>query len=95
MAMRIQLPTGQSVVLDGPVATIGTDPGCNIVLPAEQGVRPHHARIKNVANRWMIESDGDWPLQVGQDVPGRKLWLSPGGPDPKSFHAAATVGCLP
>ena len=41
-------------------------------------LQPIHAEVIKVAGRWMVESTGDWLLQVGDGVPGRKLWLHPG-----------------
>lgn len=78
MAIRIQLSSGQNVEFDSPSATVGTDPSCDIVVPEQEGLHARHATIKRIVNRWMIESEGDWPLQVGQEVPGRKAWLEPG-----------------
>ncbi|MCY2987533.1 MAG: hypothetical protein NTY19_06675 [Planctomycetota bacterium] len=47
------------------------------MLPNDGQVHPHHAKIKMVVNRWMIESEGDWLIRVGNGVPGRKCWLKP------------------
>ena len=78
MAIRIGLPSGESITLNGPVVTIGTDRACDVVVPAQDGVRPRHAQIKMVASRWMAESEGDWLIQAGNGVPARKCWLKPG-----------------
>lgn len=77
MAIMVQLPSGRTLVVESSAATIGSDPGCDVALPEDGQVQPRHARIKKVANRWMIESEGDWLIQVGNGVPGRKQWLKP------------------
>jgi hypothetical protein len=78
MGFILQLPSGKQIALPADAATIGRDPACDVALPREPQVQPRHARIRKVANKWMIESAGDWLLQVGSGVPGRKLWLNPG-----------------
>ncbi|MGA2067514.1 MAG: FHA domain-containing protein [Thermoguttaceae bacterium] len=78
MGFILQLPSGKRMALPADAATIGQDPACDVALPRQSQVQPRHARIRKVANKWMIESAGDWLLQVGAGVPGRKLWLNPG-----------------
>ena len=78
MGFILQLPSGKRIALLADAASIGRDPACDVALPRAAQVEPRHARIRKVANRWMIESEGDWLLQVGSGVPGRKLWLIPG-----------------
>ncbi len=78
MPIRIELPSGRSIVLDQGSITLGTDPNCDVVLPDREGLHPRHARIRRVANRWMIEAEGDWCLQVGDGVAGHKCWLESG-----------------
>ena len=78
MSITVQLSSGRAVSVESDSALVGRDPSCDIALPDERELHPRHARIKKVANKWMIESEGDWPIQVGSGVPGRKLWLSSG-----------------
>lgn len=78
MSILITVPSGRTIKSESSIVTIGSDPGCDVVLPNDGQVRPHHATIKMVVNRWMVESEGDWPIQVGSGVPGRKCWLKPG-----------------
>ena len=78
MAITIELSIGQRITVQHDTATIGQDPASDICIPNSPQVQPAHARIVKVANKWMIQSAGDWLLQVGDGVPGRKLWLNPG-----------------
>ncbi len=78
MPITIKVPTGKRINVDADTALIGRDHSCQIALPDEPALQPIHARIKKVANRWLIESQGDWQLQVGAGLPGRMSWLMPG-----------------
>jgi len=78
MAITVELGFGQIITVQRDTATIGQDPGADIRIPDSPKIQPIHARIVKVANRWMIQSAGDWLLQVGDGVPGRKLWLNSG-----------------
>ena len=78
MAITVELGIGQIITVQHDSATIGQDPASDIRIVNSPKIQPVHARIVKVANKWMIESAGDWLLQVGDGVPGRKLWLNPG-----------------
>jgi hypothetical protein len=75
MTITVKLPGDQQVVLDKDHILVGRDPDCDVRLPDNQGVKSRHATINKVAGRWLIQSEGDWLLQVGSGVPGRKCWL--------------------
>ena len=77
MAITLELPSGQIFIVENDSATIGRSSGNDIVIPDSPEIQPVHATITQAANKWMIESAGDWLLQVGNGVPGRKLWLKP------------------
>jgi len=77
MAITIELMNGKKVSVPGDSATIGRAPAADFVVPSPE-LRPIHAKIIRVAGKWMVESEGDWLLQVGDGVPGRKHWLQPG-----------------
>jgi FHA domain len=78
MAITVELGIGQIITVQNDTATIGQDPACDIHIANSPKIQPVHARIAKVANKWMIQSAGDWLLQVGDGVPGRKHWLNPG-----------------
>jgi hypothetical protein len=78
MAITVELGIGQIITVQHDSATIGQDPASDIRIVNSPKIQPVHAKIVKVANKWMIESAGDWLLQVGDGVPGRKLWLNPG-----------------
>jgi len=78
MAFTLETPSGR-ITVNADSAAIGRDRSCQIALPNEQSLQPIHATIKKIAGRWLIEAAGDWLIQVGKGVPGRKSWLNPGG----------------
>src|SRR4051812_7223583 len=78
MPISIQLPDGSRTTLEGDSFTLGIDPECQIVLPIVPGLERKHAEIKRIANRWLVQSLGDWFIQVGQSAPAHKCWLQPG-----------------
>jgi hypothetical protein len=78
MSITVELTNGQRINVQHDAATIGQDPASDICMPNSPQVQPTHARIVKVAHKWMIQAAGDWLLQVGNGVPGRKLWLNPG-----------------
>ncbi len=78
MAIVLRLATGQQVTVQRDTATIGQDRSCDLAIAGVPGIRPIHATIMKLRDKWMIESPGDWLLQVGGGTPGRALWLKPG-----------------
>lgn len=78
MTISIKTPTGSQITVDGDHALIGKDRSCQVALPNEIGLQPIHAKIRKVANRWLIESQGDWNIQVGTGLPARMSWLKAG-----------------
>jgi len=75
MPISFQLPDGQRQTLDVSHIVIGRSENCQIRLP---DLSPEHAKITRVANRWLLESMGDWLLMVGDQEPARKNWLKSG-----------------
>ncbi len=78
MAITVLAPGNNTLTADSDSALIGRDATCAISLPDETNLNPVHAEIKKFAGRWLIESQGDWLIQVGAESPGRKCWLKPG-----------------
>ena len=77
MAFTLQTLNDQHITVDADMAVIGRDPTCNIVAD-DNRLQPRHAVIKKVAGKWMVQSEGEWLLRVGNGVLGRKCWLNPG-----------------
>jgi hypothetical protein len=75
---------------------VGSGPGCDVTIA---GLRPRHARIRRVGERWLVESLGDWAIQHVGPSPARLVWLrdgdavvfAPGGPS-LTIEAAGTDG---
>lgn len=78
MALSIETQNGKRITVEADSALIGRDSTCQIALPDEANLQPIHAKIRKVADRWMIEAQGDWQIQVGAGLPGRMSWLKPG-----------------
>jgi hypothetical protein len=76
MAITIGLANGGKITIKRDTATIGRGPGVDVAIASTE-LQSVHARIIQVAGRWMVEAAGDWLLQVGDSVPGRKQWLEP------------------
>ncbi len=78
MAFTIETKNGKRIRVDAESALIGRDRSCHIALPDQPDLQPIHAKIRKVADRWMIEAQGDWQIQVGTGQPGRMNWIKPG-----------------
>jgi hypothetical protein len=78
MAIIIEMPNGSRIKVDADSVLIGRDRSCQIALPDESVLQPIHAKIRKVANRWMVEAQGEWQIQVGAGLPGRTSWLQSG-----------------
>ena len=76
MAITIELNDGQRITIEKNMATIGRGPGADIVVKSPE-LQPIHATISQVSEKWMVESAGDWLIQVSDGIPGRKQWLQP------------------
>jgi hypothetical protein len=75
MSITLELPDHRRIVWEKDTATIGRN--ADIVVSSPE-VQPIHARLITIAGRWMVESAGDWLLQVNNGVCGRKHWLAAG-----------------
>jgi len=78
MTVTIQLPSNEQVTTDGSTILIGTDISCDVCLPRESGCQAQHALIRKLANRWLVESLGDWSIRAGASEQGKRCWLQPG-----------------
>ncbi len=75
MRAILRLPNGDDVIIERNQILIGESPDCQVRL---RGLAPQHAKITNVAGRWLLESQGDWAIKRGNDKPSRKSWLESG-----------------
>lgn len=60
--------------------TIGSAPDCDIVFNDEQGVFPHHAVLRLIRERWLIEVVDAPSIRVGDGQAVQLAWLTPGDP---------------
>jgi hypothetical protein len=74
----IQIVGGTEIRAGKPVVTIGSDPGSMVAFPRDARVQPQHAVIRQVAGRWLIESQGEGLIRVGSGVPTKMGWLNRG-----------------
>ena len=65
MAVVIQLPGGERKEMCHDSFTIGRGPECHVILSGEDRIETEHARLRKIAGRWLVESLGDWAIQVG------------------------------
>src|SRR5579872_3809126 len=77
MPITVSVVGGLSFSIDAESATIGSDPSCTIRLD-DPRVRPHHALLRYLGGRWMIESQGGDELRIGAEPPAKIKWLRPG-----------------
>jgi hypothetical protein len=78
MSIILQLPSGQRISVEASAIVIGRGPSCNVALTGDGRVQPRHATIRKMAGKWMVQSEGDWLIRVGNGVPGGKAWVNPG-----------------
>jgi hypothetical protein len=74
----IQIVGGNEVRAGKDLVTIGSDPGSVIAFPKDARVHPQHAVIRQVAGRWLVESQGEGLIRVGNGVPTKMGWLNRG-----------------
>lgn len=78
MGIAVRTEDGEQISIVGNSAIIGSDSGCQISFVGDARIKAHHATIRRVGNRWLIEGDGDVLVQVGQGDPARMHWLEAG-----------------
>ena len=78
MSITIRLPDGKNVATEVEPIWVGSDTTCTVCLSADGRVQSRHAKLRRTAGRWLVESLGEWPLQVGSGSPSRLSWLKPG-----------------
>ena len=78
MSITIQLPSGERRAISQDRILIGRGSHCPIQLPDSGHLQNEHARLRKIADRWMIESRGDWLIRVGKDAPAKFAWLKTG-----------------
>lgn len=77
MAISFQDSSGTTVRFDGDIVSIGRDSSCDFSMPHEQRLQPRHAILRKMAGRWLVETAGEWNVQVGSGPAGRKCWVKP------------------
>jgi hypothetical protein len=78
MTITIKLPSGERREISQDRILIGRGAHCPICIPDAGNLQDEHARLRKVADRWMIESRGDWLIRVGNDAPSKFGWLKTG-----------------
>ena len=78
MSVNIQLSSGERLEFGHGPLVIGRDPRCQICIDDKRGIHRQHARLREVDGRWLVETAGEWAIQVGQNRPTRSEWLNPG-----------------
>lgn len=78
MTMKLGMPSGEQIVVNSSPIVIGRGRDCDVALPMQTELHKRHAQIKKVANQWIVESFGDWMIQVADGVAGRKCRVKEG-----------------
>jgi hypothetical protein len=78
MTITIKLPSGERREISQERILIGRGARCRICLPDAGHLQSEHARLRKIADRWMVESRGDWLIRVGNDAPAKFGWLKTG-----------------
>jgi hypothetical protein len=74
----IQIVGGSQIRAGEPVVTIGSAADSHVAFLRDVRVAPQHAVIRQVAGRWLIESQGDGLICIGSGVPTKMGWLTGG-----------------
>ncbi len=72
------MPSGEQIMINSDPIVIGRGRDCDVALPEQTELHKRHAQIKKVANQWIVESFGDWMIQVVDGVAGRKCRVKEG-----------------
>jgi hypothetical protein len=78
MAIVLALPGRPPIEIESETITIGRESGSTVAFPGDDKISVHHAVIRKVAGRWLVEARESDFLQVGNAAPARVNWLSPG-----------------
>lgn len=78
MTITIRLPSGERREFSQDRILIGRGVCCPICLPDAGHLQDEHAWLRKIADRWMVESRGDWLIRVGNESPARFGWLRTG-----------------
>ncbi len=79
MPIRIGLPSRKQLSFESDRIVIGRAGDCDVKVVGED-IHPHHATIRKMAGRWVVESLGEWFIQVGNTDAGKTSWLTLGDP---------------
>jgi|GEM_PF-6456699 len=78
MAIVLALAGRPPLEIDDDSITIGRESSSTVAFPGDEKISSHHAVIRKVAGRWLVEAREASFLQVGNAAPARVNWLSPG-----------------
>jgi hypothetical protein len=78
MSITIRLPSGERREIIQERILIGRGARCPICLPEAGHLQEEHARLRKIADRWIVESRGDWLIRVGDAPPTKYGWLKTG-----------------
>jgi len=73
----LRLPDGRIISISDDSTSIGRDATCTVTLESHSSLAGKHAVIRRVADRWMVEGQGEQQIQVDDGPPARMGWLKP------------------
>jgi hypothetical protein len=102
MPITLSISGNAPIEIDAETISIGSEPASTVVIRGDGRIKAHHALIRKVAGRWLVEAREADFIQVGSAAPARVNWLNPGdvirlaenGPE-ITFQPSATVSPPP
>ena len=78
MSITIRLPSGERRASSQERILIGRGARCPICIPDAGHLQDEHALLRKIADRWLVESRGNWLIRVGDAAPAKYGWLKTG-----------------
>ena len=78
MTITLSLDDGTQQSFTKNEISVGCGSDCDFTLPAIDGIRDHHAIIRRIADRYLIESCGEWLFHTMEHSDDRRLWIHSG-----------------
>ena len=75
MTITDQVAFGESLEISRDRILIGRSSHCPICIPDAAQLQEEHACLRRIADRWIVESLGDWLIRVGNQAPAKFAWL--------------------
>lgn len=78
MGVTLLIPDNLRAAFESETIALGSSPGADVRIDNNPQVLPHHAVIRKLMGRWIVEVKEAEAIQVGDARPARMHWLKPG-----------------